>query len=748
MDQTPPPGEGPSVVGPSGEPLPPSKPGPEPTAPPGEEGKPAEPGAAAPPAQEKLGPDKVHVEADKTFMTEDAIAAEGHVVLKTDEYTLHADTAEVDLVKNVARLRGHVVIEGNNQRTEGLSLWIDLDSGAWKIEREATKVEPQFFTEGVEEPLYLGGSEADYDPATDIIKVLRGEGTSCDLPNPHYDLESKTIRVRPGDLVTFEKPSLYLLGHRILRYPFNLTMSLKQREQNIIPEFGRNDVEGYYLKLAMLYMLGPTSNGVVRLHLTQLRGIGLGFDHLLETTHHSMGLSVFDEPSQGALSTRVNDSWRISRTLTSEFTNSYQANSGFSFSSSTMSDDLTLRNADVSSDTTLGVTRSMTGSASGSSGRFGSTFSHSQRLGTNTTWNLRSSYTRATFGGTGTTDDEELAEEFELRHQAKAYDMDFAMSNRSDLSQTPSGGFYTLNRLPFLAFETDSRRLGGWRAFGRAYTRMRLEMGSYSEEPSGERVRRLAWTGDFGGSEYSLGPTTKVRTALRLRQSFYDNGDAQYSGYFDGQLRHAITKTWMTQLTYDYTATRGVSPLRLDYGGQSNETRWQFVRVVPDRSRIQLDSGFDFISNQWYDVRALAEVRASEHLYVRAQSSYSIQDSRWWPLVLKITQASEHSYADLTFNYDLDQQKLSTITADTDFRFGPWWRLEFVGSYSGFTHQIDQADVRLTRDLHCMLGQISYSTYPRQFNISIGIKAFPGLERALGIGGNGAYLPGGGGSFY
>ena len=192
-----------------------------------------------------------------------------------------------------------------------------------------------------------------------------------------------------------------------------------------------------------------------------------------------------------------------------------------------------------------------------------------------------------------------------------------------------------------------------------------------------------------------------------------------------------------------------MSPLRLDYGGQSNETRVSFARVVPDRSRFTIDSGYDLISGQFFDIRALGELRTSEHLYLRMQTSYSIQLGQWYPLVLKVTQASAHSYADFTINYDLAQQQLTTVSADTDFRFGPWWRLEFVGSYSGFTHQIDQADVRLTRDLHCMLGQISYSTYPRNFNISIGIKAFPGLERALGIGGNGAYLPSaGGGTVY
>jgi lipopolysaccharide export system protein LptA len=734
------------VVGAEGQPLP-TKPAPATGAQPGTPAKPGAAEAPAPAAEEKLGPDRIHLEADKTFMTEKAVAGEGHVIIKTDEYTLHADTVEIDRESNVAWLRGHVVIEGNNLRTEGEALWIDLDSEAWRMERAAAKVEPQFFTEGVEEPLYVRGRQADYDPQTDTVKVAGGEGTSCDQPKPHYDLRTPKITLRPGDMVTFEKPSLYLLGHRLFRYPFNLTMSLKQREQNIVPEIGTNDIEGNYMKFAFLYLLGAGSNGVARLHLTQKRGIGLGFDHVFESERHEMDLSLFDEPSQGALSARVSDTFRFNRRLTSDFNTSYQADSGFSFSSSSLSSDLTFRNTDVGSDTTLGFSRSLTGSDFGSSGRFGSTLTHNQRLGRRTSWNLRSSYTRATFAG-ATTDDEELAEEFELRHQANAFDMDFAMSNRSDLSQSTTGGFYALNRLPFLSFETDSRRLGGWRAFGRANTRLRMELGHYSQSPTGDRVSRVAFRADLGGGEYGLGDRMRARTAVRLRQSFYDDGSAQYNMAFDGELRRRLTDTWQTRLMYGYAATRGVSPLRLDFGGQSNEARWQFVRLVPDRSRFEVSSGFDFISNQFYDVRMLMEVRPSEHFYLRAQSAYSLQQARWWPLVVKLTQASGSSYADLTFNYDIAEGRLSTITADTDFRFWRWWRLEFVGSYSGFSHQIDQADVRLTRDLHCLLAQVTYSTYPREVNFSIGIKAFPGLERVLGIGANGGYLPSSPGSIY
>lgn len=723
----------------------------EPPAPP-IEGQ-VEPPAAAeqePGASPTLTEEQVEVKADKVFMTENILAGSGSVVVRTQDYTVTADTVELDRRSNVARFRGHVVIEGENQRTEGEALWIDLDTGWWKLEPAATTVQPEFFAQGVLEPLFARGAEADYDADANTLKVTRGEATSCELPKPHYVLKSSQVTVRPDEYVTFRRPSLYFLGHRLFQYPFNVTMSLREKEQRIFPEIGSNEVEGNYVKFAFLYLLGARGSGVLRLHLTELRGIGFGLDHLMEDRRQSLFVSLFDEPREGAQALRLQHQYQFSRSFSSQLGVNYQTASGFMYATSSLSSDLTFRNADADSDTTLGFARSLTSTDYGTSSRFAANLYHSQRYGRDTNWNLRSTFTSSNVAA-ATASDQELLIDFQYRHQAPSYDMDLYISRRQDIDGSRYEGdrsYYALNRLPALSFRTDSDRLGGWRLLGRAFGRFQLDLGSFVQDPQGERIGRLAFMADLGGTERELNPRTTARTGLRFRQSFFDDGSAQYSAAFSGELRRRLGGNWHARLSYDYASTRGFAPLRLDYGGVANDLRLQIVRLSPGSSRLELSGGYDLLRSAYYDVRLLFERRVTEWLYWRLQTAYSIEQARWWPAVLRLTTARPRFYLDLSASYDVERSKLSVVTADTDWRLGRWWRLEFVGSYSGWTGKLDQADVRLTRDLHCLVAQLTWSKWPRQLYFAIGIKAFPSETRMLGIGATGAYLPATPGGYY
>lgn len=699
--------------------------------------------------QQQLSADRMQVSADKIFLTDKVLAAEGNVTVRTDQYVITADVVEVDRVSEVAVFRGNVVIEGNHQRTKGKTLRIDLDSGWWRMEEADTRVDPEFFTARVLEPLYGKAVETEYDPVRGVIILRQAQLTSCEYWR-HWEIRSPETLVRPDDWLKIRRPRLYAFGHRLIKYPFTLHLSLRERKQKIIPEVGNNEVEGYFLKLAFLYLMSSHNNGVLRLHFTQKRGIGFGFDHLLQDHRQTLDLSMFNEPSKGALSLRAHHSYRFSTTLTSDLSSNFQRHSGYLYTSSTLTSDLTFRNTDADSDTTAGFQHALATSGLGTTRRVGSTLYHSQRLGRRTSWNIRNTYTGSRYA-TQSVADEELNTRFEFRHQAQSYDLQAQFDKRYDIDGSryqADAGYYYLDRIPAIAVTTDTRRLGGWRALGRAYTRLRAELGMFAQSPGGERVGRAAIIADLGGRQHPVGPDTDVRTGLRFRQSWFDEGSAQYFIDFNGDVRHRIDGHWAGRLSYDYSATRGFAPLRLDYGGRANELRLQMVRLVPDRSRVELSTGFDFIADAYRDLRILAELRSSERSYWRLQTAYSIERSRWWPLVLRYTTARRGLYLDLSTRYDVDQSRLATVTADADWRIGRWWRVEFVGSYSGWTRQLDQAQVRITRDLHCLVAQLTYSKWPRELSFAIGIKAFPAPTRSLGIGATGAYLPSLPGQYY
>ena len=59
-------------------------------------------------------------------------------------------------------------------------------------------------------------------------------------------------------------------------------------------------------------------------------------------------------------------------------------------------------------------------------------------------------------------------------------------------------------------------------------------------------------------------------------------------------------------------------------------------------------------------------------------------------------------------------------------------RLEVIARYSGDTKSVDDLDVRVTRDLHCWVGAVSWSKLTGDFQINLGLKAFPSMQANFG----------------
>ena len=63
------------------------------------------------------------------------------------------------------------------------------------------------------------------------------------------------------------------------------------------------------------------------------------------------------------------------------------------------------------------------------------------------------------------------------------------------------------------------------------------------------------------------------------------------------------------------------------------------------------------------------------------------------------------------------------------------------------TRSLAFADVRVTRDLHCMIATATYSMSLREFRIDLGLKAFPTSPGPLGVGRLGSQFQSGAGQF-
>ncbi len=694
--------------------------------------------------------DKVIFQADDFHYEAGAIIGEGNVVLRMEDMTVYADVVEIDEDGEQAMVHGNLRIETPHQTSRGERLLVDLEDEEWELYEGRTKIEPEFFDAGqVQEPLYLEGKQIVSHPGGDLVEVFEGQFTSCELKHPHYALRSRHVELRQGDKVVLEKPSINLLGYGLIRLPFNLVLSLEENKNRILPEIGQNPVEGYYAKFAYLYLAGQAASGLAKLNLTQSRGVGLGLTHYIDSDRQRGEGSVFFEPSQGALTSRIFHEYQLTPQLRSNLRGSYQQNSGYFGTSASDSVDLTLNRRVTSADSVLSLRRSASASAYSTSRQYVANFRHQQRLGPQSRWSLRTNASRRSFGEVP---DDELDAEFDYYHSGKRFDWQLTADNRYDLDGAAYTGdnYFALNRLPELTVNTDTRRLGDYKLLGRVPFRSTVQLGSYQQEPDDISVARAAIDTRFGGGERQISPRCRLDMSGRYLQAFYDEGSAIYITSFNATARQQWGGDWATRLRYGYQDRRGYAPLRLDYGGRSHSVYWEAAQLRPDHSRIFLSSGYDFISDRWRDVLLRTEYMPSASSKLELQSGYSLEYACWRPLSLRWRQVkpNDRLYLTASTQYDLDRSQLTRATMELDWRWHRWWRIELLTGYSGYRKDFSTFDVQLTRDLHCLVASVAYSKSLDEFRFNLGIKAFPAPERILGIGRSGALFQSGPGQYF
>jgi hypothetical protein len=679
---------------------------------------------------------QIGVQADHVSRRAGGTVVEGSVRAAVGDLTLQADAAMVDADLAVARFVGRVSIGSAQVKTVASSLEVHVDTGKWRVTDALTVIEPDYFGGTVASPIYVNAREVWTPQGRDVIEAGGAQATSCDRDHPHYDLRSSQVRVLPSGKVKLRKPSLYVLGRRVFRYPFDLTLSTNSRSNRIVPEIGQSEAEGYYAKFGYLYTMGDANSGLLRLNLTQKRGTGIGFDHELQTPRQTAEVSLFVEPAEGAVTSRAQHRLQLSDTMNWDLNASLQRNSGYYGSTQTLSSNWTVTNTTPEATSQLGLQRSLSEAGSNTSRRFSAAFSHRQNPSPDFGWNVRSSYqdVRYTAGQPG---DQELETSAEFHGRSSLFDWRLLADRRYDVDgsrYTGDQNYRTLNRVPELVLNTDGRRMPALRVLGGQDVRLGVELGRFRQSPDDLSVSRAAARLEVGGRERRLTGSSRFQTSARYYQAVYDDGSAKYMLGATSQLTAGIGGGWETRMQMSYGRPAGYAPIRLDYWGRQESMQLQAVRLRPNRSRIELSTGFDFVSDQWNAVVGRAEWMTSRSSKLQLQGGYDVEQATWRPL--NATWEFVHPrrlLISLGSQYDLDQSKLRQVNANLDWLVTRRTRLEALGAYSGYTHSVDNLDLRVTRDMHCWLGSASWSKLTGEFQINLGLKAFPSVQTNFGM---------------
>jgi LPS-assembly protein len=244
-----------------------------------QEGSPQEQGPPRPAINVAPGRNEVLIRADEQEKNQDVYSVRGHVEIRFSTNTLHCDQATYDSTSGQVTATGHVVFDGgpHNEHIVGSRATFDVsrDSGTFydatgssgaKVKNHMmflTSSTPFFFTGKIVERL-----------GPDHYRVYYGFVTSCQLPNPKWELDSKVSDIELGDEAKMHHATMKLHGIPVFYFPFveHPAENLGRKSGFLIPAAGISNTRGTVLGDAFYWVISRNSDATIGASIFSKRG--------------------------------------------------------------------------------------------------------------------------------------------------------------------------------------------------------------------------------------------------------------------------------------------------------------------------------------------------------------------------------------------------------------------------------------------------------------------------------------------
>lgn len=663
----------------------------------------------------------------------------GDVSLETAEIVIHAAEATYDSNSEKAIARGNVSIRAEDGNTYwGNVLELDVRTRQWRFLDWSAELPPGYLGRPFIGPVIIEGQELSGLP--NYLRAERTRVTTCDLPNPHYLLVAREVEVFPGDKLIARDTDLYVLGHRVLRLPWFI-LWLKQKRSPVVPEFGRNEQEGYYLRALYQYVLSPDQLGGIRLDTTQKLGEGLGIDHFYTVPNGYGEAFVYGRQNLTEYVTRLDHTQQLPAGVNVRFTGDVRKNSLFTFQPTTLTNVTTnIARPTPHTNTFLNFTRRLN-QGSFSTDNTNANLVHTSNT-TGGTFRLSEEYSSFGRGGAGANPaDQELWSRVQWMRKVGFGNLNLRLDRRDDLDHGASGVTATsgVQRLPEVYLETDNRQLN-LDFLSRVPSQLTAGWGVFDEQPNNVRLSRYLFNWRARPTAIKLG-NTELSPNASYRQTFYGDADATALYLVNAGITARTTFGPLSNVvSYGRQQRNGFSPFRFDTA-YPYETLNDSIQFITKPVRIFLTGGRDLQNRQWQDMTFRSETQLLPALSMTQSFAYDLNNGNWRDLVSQYRWVTDPTISlGLGSRYDLEHSKLRQASTDLAWVINPRWRLQWLGGYNGTTRQVTYNELLLTRDLHCWDASAYYSYQNRTVFLYFRLKALNLALPQFGIGRGGQVL--------
>lgn len=669
--------------------------------------------------------------------------AVGNVVARYRNMEIRSDQAEADYRTNRAYFEGSVVFRIDAQEAQGERLELDLRTREWSFVSAKASIRPEFVQGYLRAPVFVSARSLE-GLRTTRLSAYDVEGTTCELPRPHYELLSRSVTVYPGSKIIFRHATFCALGRRLFTLA-RLVVPLRDVQQSpgLIPRVGSSLEEGYFLKTSYAYVGTRLQTGLLLLDLMSQKGVGYGVKHTYSFAGASGLASIYQlndrTINQNTLTGQLTHTQRFG-TIRANLSSDYRKNSYlYAPESTSMINQLTLSRDRPGAVSSLVVSQNINDAFERTESLTG-TLKHRQLFGQESALDASFDYNSFQFQNETRA---RLTSLLLFSRKEDKFDWNLSAEKVTDLSDEAfvGGGLFAgVERLPELAITSDTARLGNVLPL-RLPGRLTLSYGQYRELPAGTELGRAHINIEVPTQRHNVTSTWTLAAGGGFRQFLYSDSTAQYYFGASADLRKKLGANSSFALTYRRQQPRGFTPFRFDFAGRYDiinaSLNLQDSRVL----KASLLAGYNFEQKRfpWQDIVLRFSYQPTGSLLLYTATGYDINNSKWRTLVNQIrVRAGEDFRLDLGTSYDTARSKLAMIRGLLDTKLGSKMRLQAVAGYNGFTRDFDYRSFMLTRDLHCWEASLVFTDQGgfyrnKSLMLNLRIKAFP-LFDTFGMG--------------
>lgn len=697
-------------------------------------------------------------------ITETGTTSTGNVRFEYDGYVVTCERATYESKRDYITFETHVQMETGHETFHAERIGFNRKTREFEALDARTILPPDRVGGSLLEPLRIWGKTMRREG--NILKATQGFITTCDLDNPHAKIGFAYAELIPKQRLTLREATIYRYDRPVLRIK-HLTIPITDDvHYSYLPNIGRTEEEGYFVKAVIGYSLSRTLPGLLRVDLMQRKGIGLGTDQAYrfgDTAAGRVNFYTLNDKSRGTrnFNGRVDHEQRLGE-IDAHLTTDFQNNSYLAATqgSKTQNSNLTLnRNVGkVASTLNFGLNN-----ANNSGSIYKTTaYGLKQQLPLGDKGQLNFSFTGTeNLNESGTSRTLRVQQSGELRATGPLGPFQAELATNRNFRNSTSGAtsssfFGGTERLPELTLTTT--KLNG--LVGKIFSRAILGYGQFQETRSSSSAtnsqlstQRFLLDTEVMPIRKALSNRLSFDSTGRFKQTLYD-GDyaAQYVLTHTSRLSQQLSEHGSVDFSYNYNRPYGGTPpgFRNDFVSAVNGLGLDY-RVTGGHAAVSFGTGYDLNEAReiplpglrrrpWNQLRFSNELRPSENLHSKLVGSYDINTGRLVSLDhYAHYQTAQRLFLDTSLRYDPTTKKLREMRALTATPiFDHDTRLTGNSAYNNITHRFDFNTFALTHSFHDYEITVSYVDQPFGFrtekgvNLSFRLKAFPSPQTSQG----------------